>query len=154
MGLIITKIIIKRTSQNKFNSLTLNNLKTYCKVLSIYDGDTLTIGYRYLNKNFKSKIRMLGYDSPEMKPPKNDPDRDKEKAKAICAKNYLEQLTKDKILWVEFGDFDKYGRPLATLFIIDNKTCINKKTNINNLMIQEGHGYKYNGGTKIKFNSI
>ena len=83
MGLIITKIIIKRTSQNKFNSLTLNNLKTYCKVLSIYDGDTLTIGYRYLNKNFKSKIRMLGYDSPEMKPPKNDPDRDKEKAKAI-----------------------------------------------------------------------
>ena len=153
MGSIYSRYIISKIKIDKYQDFTLKGTNTYCKVISIYDGDTLTLGYRYLGKNFKSKVRMLGYDSPEMKPPKNSPTRDEEKRKALLAKEYIDNLTKDKILWVEFKDFDKYGRPLANLFIIDNSYCTSNKRSINELMISNGHGYRYEGGTKKKFES-
>ncbi len=150
----LSKKNLKFRKNEMFQDFSLNNHKTYCKVLSVYDGDTLTIGYKYLGKYFKSKIRMLGYDSPEMKPPKNSPTRIQEKAKALEAKNYIISLTNNKILWVEFKEFDKYGRPLAVLYTIEDNCLSNKKININDLMVSEGHGYKYEGGTKKPFNNI
>lgn len=156
MGSIISRTLISNSNQNNFKEFSLKNVNTYCRVLSVYDGDTLTIGYKYLNKYFKSKIRMLGYDSPEMKPSKNSPTRDEEKRKAVLAKEFIVELTKDKILWVEFKEFDKYGRPLANLYIINydlcfSLGCMSNKVSINQLMIQNGHGYIYDGGTKQKF---
>ena len=55
-------------------------------VVSVYDGDTFTIAtYNYMNTEkqiVRIKCRMLGIDTPEMKPPKNQPDRIDEIAKA------------------------------------------------------------------------
>ena len=63
-----------------------------------------------------------------------------EKEKAIKARDYLKRMIDNRIITLHCGKFDKYGRLLAE-FYIDN-------ININKLMIEKGHGYSYDGGTK------
>ena len=112
------------------------------KVVDVYDGDTITVS---IINNFtiqKHKLRMLGYDSPEMKPRLNIPNRAEEIEKAKQAKNFLSNLILHKVVLADINGFDKYGRLLGTIFH-DTK-------NINQVMLDNGHGYVYNGGTKRK----
>lgn len=112
------------------------------KVVDVYDGDTITVS---IINNFtiqKHKLRMLGYDSPEMKPRLNIPNRAEEIEKAKQAKNFLNNLILNKVVLADINGFDKYGRLLGTIFY-DTK-------NINQVMLDNGHGYVYNGGTKRK----
>ena len=83
-----------------------------------------------------------GYDSPEMKPSKNNLKREMEKAAAQRAKQALIDLTRQPVFLRVVG-FDKYGRLLAEVF--------NGKTHINRWMIENGHGYPYVGGRKQTF---
>lgn len=46
---------------------TLKGIKMWGYVTDVYDGDTLTLTYKN-GKIVKRQFRMLGYDSPEMKP--------------------------------------------------------------------------------------
>jgi endonuclease YncB( thermonuclease family) len=79
---------------------------------------------------------MFGYDSAEMRSDQN--------VKATEAKQHLESLIQgQKLLDVEFFDYDKYGRPLVKLFVKD--CCINDQ------MIKVGHGKPYYGQTKEKW---
>jgi len=131
--------------------------KYNCKLLDVYDGDTVTIcfyleGFNYIRLN----IRLLGIDTPELK--------GETKELGIETRNYLIKLltgieiignkTRKEIredifksdnntLDVIFDDFDKYGRPLAIL----EKNNIN----INQKLVEEGYAKKYNGGTKNKW---
>tara|TARA_B100000161_G_C33549643_1_gene414757 strand:- start:1411 stop:1902 length:492 start_codon:yes stop_codon:yes gene_type:complete len=135
------------------------------KVVDVYDGDTCTI-VLYLNNNFtKFKLRCLGYDSPEMKPPKDIKDRDKLINMAIKSRNYfisrvtnclididkhytkkeLKELidTNTKLIKVKSHGWDKYGRFLGEIFI--------KNQNLNQEMVNKNYGYEYDGGTKKVF---
>ena len=92
----------------------------------------------------KYKLRAMGYDCAEMKPKKSDPNRDKEKELAIAAKNRFIQLIggSDTIVQVKCLEFDKYGRILINVWnMVDEKS-------LNQIMIDEGHGKAYDGGTK------
>jgi len=44
------------------------NEERMCKVLSCYDGDTITIAVKLEDEIFKTKVRMFGYDLPKIKP--------------------------------------------------------------------------------------
>jgi endonuclease YncB( thermonuclease family) len=120
-----------------------------CKVVDVYDGDTVTIilynkfGYE------KHKLRMYGYDSPELRPSRDLPNRLEEIIKAKKAKMFLSDLVLNKIVKFESMGYDKYGRLLGKLYIINY--CAEE--DINQLMIDSGHGYKYYGGTKKKPNN-
>jgi len=145
---------------------SLKNYITYAKLLSNYDGDTADIILFYKDIPMHLKARFYGYDSNEMKPSLKDPDRDSKKQKAIEAKNRLWYLcTKEEeikshktLIKIKCGDYDKYGRLLIVAFNeeFDFETNINKnksddelfKYSINCQMINEGHGYRYYGGTK------
>ena len=117
MGNCVEYYRIKKSKNNKFNELSLKGKSVWEKVLSIYDGDTLTIGIYVWTKYFKCKIRMLGYDSPEIKPRLNIKNREEEIKKAHEAKDYLDNLIgDDRMVWVEFKEFDKYGRALANIY--------------------------------------
>ena len=87
---------------------------------------------------------MLGYDSPEMKPLKSIENRNEIIEKAKNERNFFISLLKEKdfIVDITMGKLDKYGRILTTM--------TNKKGKINELMIQNGHGFPYDGGTKLK----
>ena len=94
---------------------------------------------------------MLGYDSPEMKPKLNIKNRDQIIRKAIVARDYLKSLIENKIVDIQISGFDKYGRVLSTIYIVDpdiSKIICRNKLNVNNLMIRNGYGYSYMGGTK------
>jgi endonuclease YncB( thermonuclease family) len=85
---------------------------------------------------------MNGYDSPEIKPAKNNPNRDKEKEAAKKSKEALMTHFK-KHIFIKIIGFDKYGRVLAEAY--------NGKVHINKWMIDNGYGYAYDGGKKKIF---
>ena len=137
----------------------------YAKVVDVYDGDTCSIVIRLNNNWTKFKVRALGYDTPEMKPPKNADNREELINMAIKSRNYFvskvsncklnldthynkkelkEIVNKNtKIIQVKSHGWDKYGRLLGEIFT-DN-------ININNDMIEKKYGYAYDGGTKKMF---
>ena len=148
MGNCVNKYSIQNLDESKFKKFSLNGIKTNCKILSIYDGDSITIGCKVWGRYFKLKVRMFGYDSPEMKPLLNKPHREKEIQKAKEAKLFLQNQCNNKKLLIEFLEFDKYGRALGKLYIVDRRFCQKRLISINKLMIDNNHGYEYYGGTK------
>ncbi len=119
-----------------------------CRVHSVYDGDTFRLIFRVGNTYVRARCRAAGYDSPEMKPPKNSPSRDAEKKAALEAKKALEARFEavKGLVWTIFGAFDKYGRPLATIYAGKDD-----KQSINDWMISNGYGKPYDGGKKSSF---
>lgn len=112
---------------------------------NVYDGDTLSIIFIYNGQQIKYRCRCLGYDSPEMKPSLQNPNRENEKVLAIAAKNRFTKLLKkspDGIIRFECFDFDKYGRLLVKIWNQVDEKCIN------DIMIEEGHGKTYDGCKK------
>ena len=141
---------------------SLNGMTFNAKVVDVYDGDTCTVIFYYKDEPIKFKCRCKGYDSPEMKPPKDAKNRDDIIKNANLAKNFfINQTTnvninilkkydkkelKDilnkntRIIKIKTYEWDKYGRLLADFYY--------NNVNLNELMIKEGHGYSYDGGTK------
>lgn len=136
------------TATNDIPLFNFKGLKIPVKVVDIYDGDTFTGCFIFKDQIIKCKFRTLGYDSPEMKPPKNKPNREQEKIKAKEARGKFIEYSdcQHNLIIVECQQFDKYGRILGTVF--------NKKTseNVNTKMIDNGYGLPYDGGTKKEFN--
>jgi len=115
-----------------------------CKVVDVYDGDTCKVVFRHCRKLYRWDIRMNGYDSPEIRLPLDCPDRDAKKQLAIDSRKYLKTLLQEKpLVYIRCGNFDKYGRLLGDIFI--NKK---DKISVNELMVMDGYGYEYHGGTK------
>lgn len=118
-------------------------------VTYVYDGDTVhgVIHDSVRNTVEKYKIRMMGYDSPEIKPRKNIANRENVIQKANEAKKVLEGLVwasesgQVRVLRLQYHGWDKYGRVLATIYNEDGE-------NLNDYMIANGYGYVYDGGTK------
>lgn len=141
-----------------------NGQTHYVKVINVYDGDTCHAIMKINGNYYKIKIRAFGYDSPEMKPSKDDPNRIIIKEKALEARNYLisritdtentTNLSNDdinnsvknnkKIIKLKCYGWDKYGRLLADFFVND--------ININQEMITKNYAYSYHGGTKQNCN--
>lgn len=125
------------------------------RLASVYDGDTLRICFVNNGTVIRQKIRMYGYDSPELKPKNKDKSRtlkdiESEKRAANAAKVYLTNLLTDKLFRVYFGDFEKYGRILAIIYLISNKNRLITPS-VNQMMINNGYGYPYEGGTKVPY---
>jgi len=133
---------------NEISKFSLKGQEFLGKVVDVYDGDSCKIVIRVKGVLEKFDVRMYGYDSPELKLPKNDRNREAKKAKALEAKKFLEEKVLNKLVKIHCDDFDKYGRILGTIYA--NKTDEIEKESVNADMIREGHGYEYFGGTKRK----
>ena len=86
-----------------------------------------------------------------MRPLKSKPNREQEILAAKEAKKFLmEQVMNDpkQLVYIKCGEFDKYGRLLGELYL--NEEQINS---VNQMMIDNNHGYVYDGGTKKDFGS-
>ena len=116
----------------------------YCRVVEVYDGDTCTIAVAYSTgccrpHHATLRVRMLDYDSPEMKPARKYGDgamrdetfRQREAANAITERDRFAALTKDRILRIEYNTpvYDNFGRLLVRLAYPDGRT-------INNIMME------------------
>ena len=109
------------------------------KIVKVVDGDTIDaiidLGF---NIHVAKRIRLYGIDAPESRT------RDKEeKVRGLAAKARLKELLdkKQKIYIESFGE-GKFGRLLAKIFVGE------AQVDVIELMISEGHGEAYYGGTR------
>ena len=114
----------------------------------VVDGDTIDVtidlGFDLYKKE---RVRVAGIDTPEKRT------RDlEEKALGIDATNYLKKKLEDTIAGDEEltirtelkGGMGKYGRLLGWLYIGEDALSLNE------IMINEGYAWEYDGGTKKK----
>lgn len=131
-------------NKKKVPFFSLNGQKFKARIVDVYDGDTFYACFYYKDEIIKMKCRAFGYDSPEMKPPLNHFNRDEVKAMALQAKERFMQLVNFEepghLVTLDCKEFDKYGRLLCEVFVDD--------VNINEVMVKEGQGKPYFGGSK------
>jgi len=125
--------------------LSLESQIVKCKVIDVYDGDTITVILPWNGSVFKKKCRLTGIDCAEIKT------KDlREKSCGYDAKQFLANTIKDKELWIHCGDWDKFGRLLITIFNTREEVG-NFEKSINQKMIDSHYAYKYDGKAKSAF---
>ena len=152
-------------------TFNLQNKIVTAKCLDLYDGDTGTFAINIHDTIYKFKMRLSGIDTPEMRPPKSQSDREIEKKAAKYVRNRLLQLLlqaeeevdlkkdyskneiRDKLarngrmVFLRCGKTGKFGRCLIKIFLREDDLA-DKSKSLNKLLIREHLAYKYHGGTK------
>ena len=143
--------------------LSINGLKSYGRLIDIYDGDTVKVILPTFGSYYKFTIRLNDIDTCEI--------RSKDKVlqdTAIKARDRLFELvttskvnTKNDIknllesdvylVWVECCNKDKYGRILANIYKDKDKDTAKSFSEI---LLEEKLAYKYEGKTKLSDNDI
>lgn len=138
---------------------SLEGLKTYARVIDIYDGDTITIVIDVNSFFLKFRCRLNGIDTCEIRS-KNI----QNKQLAVQAKNRLFNLVTghtidevynkkelieyfDKnisVIWVHCLEFDKYGR-----LLIDCYASQDEPKSFSQILIDDRLAYSYDGETKL-----
>ena len=126
-------------------SKEINKYEYTAKLVRVVDGDTcdalIALGF---NTWVKKRIRFKGVDTWECRTRDLD-----EKKKGLAAKAF----TKDLLENSDDGKFalrshgvGKYGRVLGELFVKG------ETKSVNDLLLENGHAYEYEGGKKKVFN--
>ena len=165
--------LINQKDKN-ISNFSLENKIFYGKIVDVYDADTCKVIFYLNNDIVKFTIRLKGVDSPEIKPPIKDIHRNYQIIAAKQSRNRLIQLSTDcnieiedeskksiiqkiidnnkKIIKIKCFEFDKYGRLLADLYDSENNNFdANNSKSFNDILIDENYAYRYDGGTKQKF---
>ena len=100
-------------------------LYTYkAKILSVYDGDTVTadvqLGFYVIAH--KVKLRLYGINTPEIRGGTAET-----KKAGITARDWLREKVLDKELTVKSFGKGKYGRWLVELYLDDEETSLNQQ---------------------------
>ena len=108
----------------------------------VVDGDTIDISIDLgFDLTKKERVRLAGIDTPE-KRTKNP----KEKEMGYQATEFLEMhLMEATKLTVKTEKEGKFGRMLGWLYKSETDT-----TSINQIMIDKGYAWAYDGGTKVR----
>ena len=111
------------------------------EVVKIVDGDTIDVNIDLgFNLTKKERVRVAGIDTPESRT-----SDDEEKVFGIEAKEHLKhKLEKAEALTISTEKEGKYGRMLGWIYADGSPVSINQ------LMIDEGYAWAYDGGTKEK----
>lgn len=142
--------------------LSLNGFTTKARVVSVYDGDTLTLVIPFKNSFYKFNCRMMGIDTCEIKSKLQ-----KNKDTAVRARNRVLQLvgvpitdidmvlTRPKIqsllaekvytCWVKCYETEKFGRTLVDVRLSEDASS----PTIAEILINEKLAYEYKGDTKL-----
>ena len=88
---------------------SLDGITCECKVIDVYDADTVTIMLPFNGVLYKVKCRLLGIDSAEKRTKDTD-----EKKVALQSTEWLSKLILDKVIWVKCGCEEKSSREEKT----------------------------------------
>ncbi len=106
----------------KFVEFDLNGYKTVCKILKIHDPDSCQIGFKWSSRFYHKQTRWNGIDAPELHSKNGD-----EAKLCRLGREYLISKYLNKLVDVEMGPSDKYGRILVNMYDRDTGECINDK---------------------------
>lgn len=121
----LNSLDIKKIPQFNFKGI-----ETLAKVIRVHDCDTITIIFPFNDNFYKQNLRLAGIDAPELHS-KND-------AEALACRlgqKFLSDLILNKIIKIKMNDFDKYGRILSEIYLLEQfenefdiiKILLNKK---------------------------
>jgi endonuclease YncB( thermonuclease family) len=107
------------------------------KVVSVYDGDTITVAAMVSTKRYTFKCRLNRIDTAEMRG-----SGAAEKKAAVEAKTALEDKILGKCVSFDVVKLEKYGRALVEVSY--------RGSNINDWLMSEKYAVAYDGGTKLE----
>ena len=123
--------------------MSLNLYHYKAEVISVYDGDTVTLMIDQGMKHFaRVKVRLVGINTPEIRTTDLE-----EKERGYKAKNFLKDLIEGKTVIVHTVKKGKFGRWLGVLWLYEEDMA-ELGQSLNDLMIQEGHAVAYDGGKR------
>jgi len=116
-----------------------------CVCVRVYDGDTVFVCFKHDGKYYQHRIRLYGLDSFELHPMRKIPKRVRNYIvkRAEKSKKRVEELILNKKIYLFCKEQDMYGRILGII-----KMDINDEKSLNDMLVEEGHAYRYDGGTK------
>lgn len=117
-------------------NFSLDGYKTNGRIASVYDGDTVRIIFSFHGTFYKWNCRLTGIDTPELRT-----SNAKEKEYGYQVRDILREKILNKVVSVECGKFDKYGRLLVTI-TCDENCCVNK------WLVENKYALEYDGGKK------
>ena len=114
-----------------------------CELIKVVDGDTIDcwidLGFK---TRLKKRVRYMGIDTWESRT------RDlEEKKKGLAAKARNKELLESGTFKIVSHGTGKFGRVLGEVFVETD----NGLQSVNQILIDEGHAYEYDGGKKKKF---
>jgi len=113
------------------------------EVLSVYDGDTVTLMIDQGMKHFaRVKVRMIGIDTPEIRTKDLE-----EKKRGYEAKDYLKSRIEGKTIIVQTLKKGKFGRWLGVMWDY-TEDADDLGESLNDEMIRMGHAKAYDGGKR------
>jgi endonuclease YncB( thermonuclease family) len=163
----------KQYNYDNVEPFSFNNIYSTCRVIDIYDADTITCAFEFKKDIYKINVRLMGIDSCELKS-----NNAKVKDKAYEARQFLTNLIlKDNninisvdryikrkklreiltdnvcLINLHCGIFEKYGRTLGYIYNKNiTKENSNKINSYNHILIKNKLAYSYTGNTKITEN--
>jgi endonuclease YncB( thermonuclease family) len=159
--------MFKRFFSIKYRLLTEKPVKTVptgrhlAKVLSIYDGDTITVSLIYCDIAFEYNVRIYGIDTPELKYKglnKNTENLDDQNIKELRTMRDKGLLARDKLIeligdnpfvFLDCKGKEKYGRLLAEVWPSVSNGCFGGlqpgKETFADTLIKQGYGVPYFG---------
>ena len=115
----------------------MKNKKVEAKIVSVYDGDTVKAIFPLNGVLYKWNCRLTGIDTPEIRTKSK-----LEKQYGYKVRDHLREKILNKVVILECGDMDKYGRLLVSI------KCQGESCSINQWLINNEYAFSYNGGTK------
>ena len=130
----------------KIKRFSLENQTKIGKCVDVYDGDTIQVVFQMQTELFRWTCRLTGIDTPEIRT------RNKtEKQFGYTVRNYLREKILNKMVVIECGEFDKYGRLLGKIYLKqenDGQSGGGKSVSINDWLVQNKYAFPYDGGKK------
>ena len=135
-----------------------------CELIKVLDGDTIDcwidLGF---NLKIKKRVRYMGIDTWESRTRDLD-----EKAKGLLAKGRNKELLEQGVFKLKSFGTGKFGRVLGEIFVAPDyvgdhiNECISNPesaidlsvdgwVSVNDILMEEGHAYEYDGGKKKDF---
>jgi micrococcal nuclease len=123
--------------------MSLNLYHYKAEVLSVYDGDTITVMIDQGMKHFaRVKVRMIGINTPEIRTKDLE-----EKARGYAAKDYLKSRIEGKTIVINTVKKGKFGRWLGVIWLYE-EGMEELGESLNDEMIRMGHAVAYDGGAR------
>ena len=120
---------------NSVGLFSLEGQEYRAKVVDVYDGDTIKCVFPIHNKLYRWNCRIAGVDTPEL--------RTRCQAEKVFGYNVRDKLREkilNKVVYLQCGEFDKYGRLLVNILCDD---CL-----VNDWLVENNYAFAYDGGTK------
>ena len=141
--------------------LSINGLKTYGRLIDVYDGDTVKVILPTFGSYYKFTIRLNDIDTCEIKSKDKVLQNNGIKARdrlfelvtniKVITKNDIKKTLESDVylVWVDCCNKDKYGRVLANIYKDKDTT-----KSFSEILLEEKLAYKYEGKTKLSDDDI